>query len=637
MNSNIEITRICPECGGQIVEGIEIGKGARRAIKAGIAFFASPFLLPFADDFIDGAINAIGSNGLLCEDCGYKWELFDEIKSGISSLASKIDEDIVSNPRESTNFYYLVNTFDKIIDGIKVLDSEKVSEEDKETLLWYAYYRKAKFLFNKHESKLNVLLDDDEIPDQELEDVDKLNDSIWLTIDDEARYMSDIPARLQGDAELRAMALSIHLFYYKCYTIDVYNIFLGALSDDSENKSSIKSNIDVARNNMIKAWTPNEDGECIFMFTRDKEFENRKVIFIAKRESDLYGFWDRTDTINYVFTLDCIPPDIKFPLGPAVGNTLYVANPAKPDEYVPYNNNEYALFMDKIRELKRLLRALGATEITFTSEKGSSVEELTKTSWNASGEANFKVHKASGGVQSSHSRQATSSRDLKVDFIERLNPLSAPSLPDDLHWYYIDPEWKDLVEARLKHNQLHFEQSISTKQVSSLDEQSQLDVNAVYENLVLSINAKYHREREFHVKTSEETMWHITAEFKPLDEFDINGVAHRRESQGSLNPNEQDYLDAIKDLLADGEISNRERHMLERIRKSKGISEQRAAELEASLTPQLTEDEIEYLEMYREYAEQGNINDKVRRRLDRYAESLGLTNDRVKQLEALNR
>ena len=61
--------------------------------------------------------------------------------------------------------------------------------------------------------------------------------------------------------------------------------------------------------------------------------------------------------------------------------------------------------------------------------------------------------------------------------------------------------------------------------------------------------------------------------------------------------------------------------------RSLGISEERAAELEASLSPQLTEDEQEYLEMYHEYAEKGEISEKERRRLDKFAAALGISEE----------
>lgn len=103
-----------------------------------------------------------------------------------------------------------------------------------------------------------------------------------------------------------------------------------------------------------------------------------------------------------------------------------------------------------------------------------------------------------------------------------------------------------------------------------------------------------------------------------------------------LNEDEQEYLEALKDLLEDGDMSDRERRMLDRMRQSLGISKQRAAELEASLQkPQITEDEQEYLDMYSEYADEGEITDKVRKRLDRFASALDISPERMKELETM--
>ena len=117
--------------------------------------------------------------------------------------------------------------------------------------------------------------------------------------------------------------------------------------------------------------------------------------------------------------------------------------------------------------------------------------------------------------------------------------------------------------------------------------------------------------------------------------FSTSVGASNTELSHSSN-NETEYVEALKDFLEDGEISDRERRMLDRVRKSLGISEQRAAELETSLkTPQLTEDEQEYLDMYREYADEGEITEKARRRLDRFASALGISPERMKELESI--
>ena len=110
-------------------------------------------------------------------------------------------------------------------------------------------------------------------------------------------------------------------------------------------------------------------------------------------------------------------------------------------------------------------------------------------------------------------------------------------------------------------------------------------------------------------------------------------------SEESVDDNdaEEEYLDNIREFLEDdAEITPRERKMLDRIRQKLGISEERAKELEASLAkPQLTDDEQEYLDMYREYAEKGDVTEKKRRRLDKFAAAMGVTAERVKEIEKL--
>ncbi len=101
-----------------------------------------------------------------------------------------------------------------------------------------------------------------------------------------------------------------------------------------------------------------------------------------------------------------------------------------------------------------------------------------------------------------------------------------------------------------------------------------------------------------------------------------------------VDENEQEYLDELKACLKDdGEISDRERRLLDRLRKSLGISEKRAAALEASLSS-LSDEEKEYLEELRECMENGSISNSERRLLDRLRKSLGISEARAKELES---
>ena len=109
----------------------------------------------------------------------------------------------------------------------------------------------------------------------------------------------------------------------------------------------------------------------------------------------------------------------------------------------------------------------------------------------------------------------------------------------------------------------------------------------------------------------------------------------KKGNQTGITDSEQEYLEMVKDCLEDGEIGSRERKLLDKIRIKNGISEERAKELESTLTvTQLTNDEKEYLEMFHEYAEKGEITERERRRLDKFAQALGLTKKRIEELES---
>jgi hypothetical protein len=409
--------------------------------------------------------------------------------------------------------------------------------------------------------------------------------------------------------------------------------FIGFL-EGNNNDDDIKKLISDLKLKMRDLWTPDENGNRKYQFTKQKQYDERKVIFVAKSFHDVFEYIGKIDSINYIFTPDCIPSDIKFPLGQPNVNSLYIANPVKPDEYVPYDNYELTLFMDKIRELKRLLRYLGATEITFTSLRGTKIEEAKKMGSSVNAEAGLLGHKVGGGYSSEDGQNRMSGQGIKVDYIERLNSNEYPSLPDGLYWYNDEHEWQDIVEARLHLNQLHFEQSISTNQLSSLDKQSQENINAAYENLIFHINANYDHKQEFHVKTNEETMWRITAEFKPLSEFENSDKAATK-SQQNLSSNEQNYLDLVKKVSAGGMISELNRKMLEQIRIKLKISEERAKDLETSLIPQLSEEEKQYLEAVRQYLADGIIGENERVLLQTLRELNNISEERASELEAM--
>lgn len=104
-------------------------------------------------------------------------------------------------------------------------------------------------------------------------------------------------------------------------------------------------------------------------------------------------------------------------------------------------------------------------------------------------------------------------------------------------------------------------------------------------------------------------------------------------SSAFVTSEEQEYLEEIRACLDnDGEITSRERRLLDRLRKSLGITEARAKELETSVN-NMSDDEKEYQEELRACLDDGTISDRERRLLDRLRISLGISEERAKSIE----
>jgi elongation factor Tu len=588
--------RQCPNCGGRIVRSEKndvVSKGAKYLAK--MAFPISSIIDFVAGEGFDEGFNDYLTNQeLCCEDCGRVWDSYDEYHSMIDDTFDKLH-----STKDEDEFLKYLDALDEMLHQVPV------NNEQDRNVMFRGYLLKAYSCRNA---------------------VDKFEKDNYNSLADEAIKK----AKNYSSNDFTDARLMLHLADYEHLAPVKLKFLSGALSES--NTAKLQSELYSLINGCIDSIKS--------MDLTDIDYEQRRLIFVTKSINDIAGCFNlqNSTAINCVFPMDSLPHGIKFALGRPQENRLYIANPVKPDEYVPYDNYEYILFMDKIRELELILQGLGATEITFTSMKGISLEEAEERNWNANVESSMKIHSFSGGVSRAGTKQYMSNSDIRVDRVKRFNPVDRPYLPDNLHWFNSDPDWKALADARLNGNMLHFEQTISTTQVSTLDQQTQLDVNAAYENLVFKINANYHQERSFHVKSNEETKWRITAEFNPLNEFvtsDRDVSSPNTVAQKSLTSNEQKYITAVKRYLGEGGISERDRQKLNLLLKPLGISKEHADELEASLVPHLSEGEKDYLEAVKVYKEDGIINESDRLTLEDIRIAYNISEDRARQLESM--
>jgi len=377
-------------------------------------------------------------------------------------------------------------------------------------------------------------------------------------------------------------------------------------------------------------------------FSDKYECHKRQFIYIAGNVEELHGYYDDEDSIQWLFTIDAFPKGLQFfPYGhPQPTSHLYYAHPVRRGLYYPFEKANDELFRDKVREFIRLAQCLGATEIKFRSVKGQFLSDkiseglAIEVGGDYTDETGQYKGNAKYGYQSNRNGKETTKE--KREIVQCFNPTKKPYIPDDLKkgWLSVDQAWQSLIKQRIEGDMLNFKVSISTRQTMDVSESTLEGVKGSFEALIANAHMQIDTQTDRAFKREEETEWEIDVTFKPIKELRDNSETV---VDVELTSDEKQYLDQFRVYQNnDSKITPRERKVLDRIRQSLGISEERAMELEASLAkPQLTEDEQEYLEMFHEYVKKGEITAKERRKLEMSANAMGISQSRVQELEKL--
>lgn len=373
-------------------------------------------------------------------------------------------------------------------------------------------------------------------------------------------------------------------------------------------------------------------------FTESVDYSKRKHVFLGQNIQKIGGTYQWIDderVIDWIFTLDQLPSDMVFPLGrPKPG--LYMAHPVLTDHYYPMEIAEEKLFMEKVIEFCWLVQCLGATEVSFHSDKGLSVSQGMESSRTIKADVGVKKAGVGGEYGNTQSSDEDNVIGQKVELIQRFAPQHQAYCPSNLVWLDSDPQWKMLVKQRLEGGIMEYNYKISSSETCQMSSNETNAVKANFEYMMVKVNGSYDSSTDRTFSNSEETEWSIHVEFASLEELAEHKTSRRNddESHKKLKDFEQEYLDMVKECMEDGEIGMRERKLLDKIRVKNGISEGRAKELEATLSaPQLTDDEKEYLEAFKDACEDGVVSDKQRRLLEKLRVMYGISEERARQLE----
>ena len=338
-------------------------------------------------------------------------------------------------------------------------------------------------------------------------------------------------------------------------------------------------------------------------------------------------------------------PPINFPMSHPKVNQTYIAHPYKTDSYLPIENYDYELLNDRLNEFFYILQCLGATSITFETIEEQNKEEKNHSNLKAEAEAKVKIIGGKVGVDYDNLMNSSLRNYLKMERTQTFDPEKRPYIPKDVVWFPNEFSWQRLAQQRLNGNFLTHDEVLSSSQTQTLDRNEILDVNAELKQLFLSVKGSAHYQEEKEIKQNREFSCRISVKFKPMDEFpeekEIIDITAEEVTQTpvqlpALNDNEARYLEEIHFMLEDdGVIDERERTILERFRERYNITPERAKELEAQAIAgqELTSEEQEYLEEYKNSLQNGEISERERRLLNRLATALGIDEARVAELE----
>ncbi len=252
-------------------------------------------------------------------------------------------------------------------------------------------------------------------------------------------------------------------------------------------------------------------------FTTNVEYKRRKFI-MPIADKNIAGC--AVDIIG-VFRMSNIPSCIKFPVGHPVSAQLYIGHPLKNELYVPYETSEEVFFLDKVHELCYLLQCLGAEEISITSIKGKSVDELYNSSSRVDMYAGYKnVVSGDLSVNNQRSGNASMTNNSHRTMYLRFDPMNKPYLPKDgLVWYGEQPEWQRLVNNRLNGNMLEYSEKLSTVQTRfvSSSEKDNIKADAKILWFKAGVSVDMNMNKEF--KENIDTTWQIDVKFRSIREL----------------------------------------------------------------------------------------------------------------------
>ncbi|MBD5372066.1 MAG: hypothetical protein HDR75_01790 [Bacteroides sp.] len=361
---------------------------------------------------------------------------------------------------------------------------------------------------------------------------------------------------------------------------------------------------------------------------KDLSYDQKKIIYPVDKLWELSNL-SQTQVRPVLLSAVKASESLQFPLGHPVANETYICHPYNQQKYLLFENYEVELLEDKLREYCEIMQALGATEIEVKVERSSSEDSSSKSSRDISGKVDSMADfSGSANLQDTSSERTHWERTFNRK--QHFKPTTKIAVPENTVWLAGEPGWQRTINQRLAGNLLSHHESISTKTSRLVSGTSAKTFKAEMESLFVDLGLTWSQSDEF--TYSNQTNLSLSIDVK----FGDTKTAEETPQTSGFSDAEKEYLEEYKLCLNDGSVSTSERRLLNRLANSLGLTEEQVQQIENSLSPQLSDEEKEYLAEYKLCLADGEITPSARRLLDRMAKSLNLTPQQIQTLESLN-
>lgn len=362
---------------------------------------------------------------------------------------------------------------------------------------------------------------------------------------------------------------------------------------------------------------------------KELPYKDRKVIYITN-STEKY----KSDALTVLQANQL--PDITFPAHHPINNETYIGHPFNNNLYIPIQNYDNELLIDRINEFCYLLQCLGAESITI--ENINSDNNSNKTNQQTGVNVGVSGLKLGAEVDNKNTQKKSSENQisLRIGKNQTFNPTKFPYVPNDLTWLTNEAGWQRLIKQRLEGSLLEHNEFMSSNQSQILNTNEINDLKVDLKVFFNKANVNVKKDIDAEIKNSSSTEWKVQVKFKPIDQFTPNAIVEDDsidfvQLPTSNNINENEFLEEYKFLIADGELSEKDQRILDRLRQRLNISEERATELINSLN-NYSNEEQELIYEVKYMLQDGEISEREERILLRFANKLGITNERCLEL-----